>query len=171
MEPVRTPRYTFSATGRNDGSSRLAPGNKWAFFPSFSAAWQLGDEQFMQNRGWFNQLKRRASYGTTGNTSISPYQTQGTLTSKLYTFGTARVRGYRPGTIPNPDLTWEKTDATNFGVDFSILSNRISGTFDSYVQDTRDLLLTRLLPVTSGFTSTLWAGRLSLINGRRTASI
>ncbi len=148
-------RYTFSATGRNDGSSRLAPGNKWAFFPSFSAAWQLGDESFMQNLGWLNQLKLRASYGTTGNTSISPYQTQGTLSSKLYTFGTTRVRGYRPGTIPNPDLTWEKTDATNFGVDFSVLGNRISGTVDSYVQDTRDLLLQRLLPVTSGFTSTL----------------
>jgi TonB-linked SusC/RagA family outer membrane protein len=148
-------RYTLSATGRSDGSSRLAPGNKWAFFPSFSAAWQVGDESFIKNLGWFDQLKLRASYGTTGNTSIAPYQTQGTLSSKLYTFGTTRVRGYRPGSIPNPDLTWEQTASTNYGVDFGILSNRISGSVDGYVQNTSDLLLTRLLPVTSGFTSTL----------------
>ncbi len=148
-------RYTISATGRSDGSSRLAPGHKWAFFPSFSAAWQLGDESFVRKLGWFDQLKLRGSYGTTGNTSISPYQTQGTLSSKLYTFGTTRVRGYRPGTIPNPDLTWEKTDAVNYGLDFAILNNRISGTVESYVQNTNDLLLSRQLPVTSGFTQTL----------------
>ncbi len=148
-------RYTISATGRSDGSSRLAPGHKWAFFPSWSAAWQVGDEPWLRDRGWFDQLKLRYSFGTTGNTSISPYQTQGTLRSKLYTFGTTRVRGYQPGTIPNPDLTWEKTDASNFGLDFSILGSRVNGTVDSYVQNTHDLLLTRLLPVTSGFTSTL----------------
>ncbi|MBL0939086.1 MAG: TonB-dependent receptor [Gemmatimonadaceae bacterium] len=148
-------RYTLSATGRSDGSSRLAPGNQWAFFPSFSAAWQIGDESFVRNLGWFDQLKLRASYGTTGNTSISPYQTQGTLTSKLYTFGTTRVRGYRPGTIANPGLTWEKTDATNYAVDFAVLRSRLSGSVDVYSQNTRDLLLSRLLPVTSGFTSTL----------------
>ncbi len=148
-------RYTVSFTGRSDGSSRLAPGHKWAFFPSYSAAWQLGEEKFLRDRGWFDQLKLRYSFGKTGNTSISPYQTQGTLSSKLYTFGSTRVRGYRPGTIPNPDLTWEKTDASNIGLDFAILGNRISGTVDSYVQNTNDLLLSRLLPVTSGFTQTL----------------
>lgn len=101
-------RYSVSLTGRSDGSSRLAPGNKWAFFPSVGLAWQLGDESFMRGLTFLNSLKVRASYGTTGNTSINPYQTQGTLTSKLYTFGTTRVRGYKPGSIPNPDLTWKK---------------------------------------------------------------
>ncbi|MGQ0647217.1 MAG: SusC/RagA family TonB-linked outer membrane protein [Gemmatimonadaceae bacterium] len=148
-------RYTISATGRSDGSSRLAPGNKWAFFPSFGVSWQLGDEAFMKRFGFLNQLKVRGSYGTTGNTSINPYQTQGTLTSKLYTFGTTRVRGYRPGTIPNPDLTWEKTDQTDIGVEFSLLNNRVNGSIDGYRQNTHDLLLVRLLPVTSGFTQTL----------------
>ena len=95
------------------------------------------------------------SYGTTGNTSIAPYQTQGTLASKFYTFGTTRVRGYRPGSIPNPDLTWEKTDQTDIGMDFAMLGSRVSGSVDFYHQNTHDLLLTRLLPVTSGFTSTL----------------
>jgi len=148
-------RYSISVTGRSDGSSRLAPGRKWAFFPSYGLAWQLGDEPFMRRFGFLDQLKVRGSYGTTGNTSISPYQTQGTLTSKLYSFGATRVRGYRPGTIPNPDLTWEKTDQTDIGLDFAMFSNRLSGTFDYFRQNTHDLLLVRLLPVTSGFTSTL----------------
>ena len=65
-------RYSLSVVGRSDGSSRLAPGNKWAFFPSFGFAWQVGDEQFMRRFTWLDQLKLRASYGTTGNTSIAP---------------------------------------------------------------------------------------------------
>ena len=148
-------RYTLSATVRADGSSRLAPGNKWATFPSFGFSWQIGDESFMQNIDWVNSMKLRASYGVTGNTSINPYQTQGTLAPKLYTFGTVRVRGYRPGSIPNPDLSWEKTDAINIGFDYEVVSSRISGSIDWYKTKTHDLLLTRQLPVTSGFTSTL----------------
>ena len=148
-------RYSLSLTGRSDGSSRLAPGHKWAFFPSVGAAWQIGDEPFFRNIGFVNSLKLRGSYGTTGNTSISPYQTEGTLSSRLYTFGTTRVRGYKPGSIPNPDLTWEKTDQSDVGLDFAVANNRISGTVDAYKATTHDLLLTRLLPVTSGFTSTL----------------
>ena len=148
-------RYTFSATVRSDGSSRLAPGNKWATFPSYGISWQLGDEGFMQGFNFINSLKVRGSYGLTGNTSINPYQTQGTLAPKLYTFGTVRVRGYRPGSIPNPDLSWEKTHNTNIGLDYELLDNRLSGSIDWYKTETKDLLLTRLLPVTSGFTSTL----------------
>jgi TonB-linked SusC/RagA family outer membrane protein len=148
-------RYSFSATERADGSSRLAPGHKWAYFPSFGAAWQVGDESFMRGLTLVNSLKLRASYGTTGNTAINPYQTEGTLASRLYTFGTTRVRGYKPGSIPNPDLGWEKTDQTDVGLDYAIFNSRISGTIDGYKYNTHDLLLTRLLPVTSGFTQTL----------------
>ena len=78
-------RYTISATGRSDGSSRLAPGHKWAFFPSVGLAWQVGDESFMKRFSALNMMKLRASYGTTGNTSIGPYQTQGLLTPRIYT--------------------------------------------------------------------------------------
>ena len=148
-------RYSVSATVRADGSSRLAPGNKWATFPSFGLAWQLGEESFMRRFNFLNSLKLRGSYGTTGNTAINPYQTQGTLSSRLYTFGTTRVRGYKPGSIPNPGLGWEKTDQTDVGVDYSVLNSRISGQIDYYKMKTHDLLLTQLLPVTSGFTSTL----------------
>ena len=148
-------RYSFNFTERADGSSRLAPGHKWAYFPSFGLAWQIGDERFMRRFDFISSLKLRGSYGTTGNTSIGPYQTQGTLQSRLYTFGTARVRGYKPGSIPNPDLGWEKTDQSDIGLDFSMFRDRVTGTIDGYLANTRDLLLRRLLPVTSGFTSTL----------------
>lgn len=148
-------RYSVNFTERADGSSRLAPGHKWAYFPSFGLAWQIGDEHFMRRFNFINSLKLRGSYGTTGNTSIGPYQTQGTLQSRLYTFGSTRVRGYKPGSIPNPDLGWEKTDQSDIGLDFSVLNDRISGTIDGYLANTHDLLLRRLLPVTSGFTSTL----------------
>jgi TonB-linked SusC/RagA family outer membrane protein len=148
-------RYSISLTGRSDGSSRLAPGNKWAFFPSVGLAWQIGDEPFMRRFSFVNMMKLRGSYGVTGNTAIPPYATEGTLSSKLYTFGTTRVRGYKPGSIPNPDLGWEKTDQTDVGLEYALFDNRVSGTIDAYRMNTRDLLLTRLLPVTSGFTSTL----------------
>jgi TonB-linked SusC/RagA family outer membrane protein len=148
-------RYSISATERTDGSSRLAPGHKWASFPSVGLAWQLGDEPLLRNLSWLSALKLRGSVGTTGNTAISPYQTEGTLQSRLYTFGTTRVSGYMPGTIPNPDLSWEKTKQSDAGLDFAILNSRVSGTFDYYSMRTSALLLTELLPVTSGFTQTL----------------
>ncbi|HEX6051667.1 MAG TPA: SusC/RagA family TonB-linked outer membrane protein [Gemmatimonadaceae bacterium] len=148
-------RYTASFTARADGSSRLAPGNKWASFPSVGLAWQLGDEPFMRGLGFLNSLKLRGSWGVTGNTSINPYQTQGTLAPRLYTFGSVRVRGYRPGAIPNPDLKWEKTEQLDIGLEYDLFDSRVSGSIDVYNTKTKDLLLTRLLPVTSGFTSTL----------------
>jgi len=148
-------RYTISATGRTDGSSRLAPGHKWAFFPSVGLAWQIGDEAFMRRFSAINNLKLRASYGTTGNTSINPYATQGLLSPRIYNFGPTAVRGYRPGAIPNPDLSWEKTDQTDVGLEYALWGNRISGTIDGYRANTRDLLLNQALPVSSGFTQTL----------------
>ncbi|MEO8622116.1 MAG: SusC/RagA family TonB-linked outer membrane protein [bacterium] len=148
-------RYTISATGRSDGSSRLAPGHKWAFFPSVGLAWQISDESFMKRFSSLSSLKLRGSYGTTGNTSINPYATQGLLTPRIYTFGATSVRGYRPGSIANPDLSWEKTDQTDIGLEFALYDNRISGTIDGYRADTHDLLLQQAIPASSGFTSTL----------------
>jgi TonB-linked SusC/RagA family outer membrane protein len=148
-------RYTFSVTERADGSSRLAPGHKWAYFPSYGLSWQLGDEPFMRNVPFISSLKLRGSYGTTGNTAIAPYSTEGTLSARIYTFGSTRVRGYKPGSIPNPDLGWEKTDQTDFGLEYGLFNNRVNGSIDTYKMNTHDLLLTRLLPATSGYTSTL----------------
>jgi len=148
-------RYSLSVTGRYDGSSILAPGRKWAFFPSVGLAWQLGDEPFMKRLGFVSGLKLRASLGTTGNSSVSPYETEGSLTRTVYNFGSTTAAGYVPGSIPNTDLTWEKTTQLDIGVDFGVFRNRIAGTFDVYREKTSDLLLTRALPASTGFTSTL----------------
>ena len=103
-----------------------------------------------------NSLKLRAQLRHAPATPRSTRtRREGLLTPRVYTFGSAAVRGYRPGAIPNPDLGWEKTDQTDIGLEFGILGNRISGTIDAYRSNTHDLLLQQALPVSSGFTSTL----------------
>ncbi len=152
-------RYLLTVTGRFDGSSRLAPEHRWAFFPSIGLGWQVGDEPFIRRipafTRVFSSLKLRGSWGVSGNTSINPYQTQGGLTRTRYNYGAAGGYGYAPGSIPNPDLLWEKTASTNVGVDFGIAANRITGSVEVYRERTSDLLMSRQLPATSGFTSTL----------------
>jgi TonB-linked SusC/RagA family outer membrane protein len=150
-------RYYLTFTGRSDGSSRLAKGNKYSFFPSAAFKWRISDEGFMQNQSLFSDLSLRVSYGRTGNTSISPYQTQGSLSKTEYALGTGEdgAFGFRPNDLPNPALGWEKTASTDIGLDFGLLDNRISGTLEGYIQNTSDLLLERQLPMTSGYTSTL----------------
>jgi TonB-linked SusC/RagA family outer membrane protein len=148
-------RYSLTVTGRYDGSSVLAPGNKWSFFPSAGVSWQVGDEPFMRHVPFVSSLKLRASLGTTGNSSINPYQTEGSLSRTLYNFGTSSAAGYVPGSIPNPDLQWERTAQRDLGLDFGFLNNRISGTLDLYRETTDRLLLSRQLPASTGFTSTL----------------
>jgi TonB-linked SusC/RagA family outer membrane protein len=152
-------RYSFTVTGRQDCASVLAPGSQCAFFPSAGVSWQLGDEPFVKSlpvaSKLISGLKLRASLGRTGNSSILPYQTEGSLSQTFYNFGSATANGYVPGQIPNPNLVWEKTTQLDVGVDFGLLNNRISGTFDVYREKTSDLLLTRSLPASTGFTSTL----------------
>ncbi|TCO08836.1 SusC/RagA family TonB-linked outer membrane protein [Natronoflexus pectinivorans] len=154
-------RYLVTVSGRWDGASVLADGNKWDFFPSFALAWKLHQEDFMMGVDLFNELKPRIGMGTTGAAAISPYSTQGGLVRIPYVFGTTPASGYvtsnpkgpaaEQGSLPNRDLGWEKTTQWNFGVDFGILRNRISGSIDYYVANTSDLLLNRGLPSVSGY--------------------
>ena len=148
-------RYYLTLTGRQDCSSRLAPDNKCAFFPSAALKWRVSDEGLMQNQSLFSDLSLRASYGRTGNTSIDPYQTQGGLSRTTYSFGGVGAFGFRPGTLANPELEWEKTDQYDVGIEFGLLDHRISGSADFFVQNTSDLLLLRQLPEFSGFGSIL----------------
>lgn len=143
-------KYLFTVTGRYDGSSRLAEGKKWGFFPSAAALWKISNEEFMQNQSLFSDLRLRASYGVTGNTGIDPYQTRGGLTRTIYSFAASSGYGYRPGDIANPDLRWESSATTNIGLDFGV-GRAIAGTFEVYQTNTTDLLLERKLPITSGF--------------------
>lgn len=144
-------RYLFAASLRADGSSVLAKGHKWGYFPSMSAGWRVSEESFMQStKSWLSNLKLRASWGISGNAAVSPYQTLATL-SPAVEGGTDML----PMSMANPDLTWETTKAWNFGLDFGFLDGRIGGSLDYYVTHTDDLLFMKSAPATSVFTSVL----------------
>ncbi|WP_083580598.1 TonB-dependent receptor [Bacteroides ilei] len=148
-------RYLLQASLRADGSSVLAEGHKWGYFPSASVAWRIIEENFMKNQKIFNNLKVRLSWGVAGNSAIDAYATLGGLSKSVYAFGNTPVYGYYPSAIENRDLTWEKTATWNLGLDFAILNNRVSGTLDLYTSQTSDLLLPSLLPNSTGFTSVM----------------
>ncbi len=151
-------KYLFNMVLRTDGASVLAEGNKWDFFPSASAAWLVKEESFLQNVNTVSQLKLRLSYGISGNSAIDPYQTLGGLGRSTYAWdrGTAEAPafGYYPSLIASPGLSWETTASSNFGVDFGLWRDRISGSVDIYQQDTKDLLMQRTLPTSTGFLNT-----------------
>ncbi len=143
-------KYGIQASFRRDASSRFGANNRWASFWSVGASWNISDEPFMQN-GFFDNLRLRVSYGTTGNANgIGNFPSQ-----ELYAFDVAynNIPGNRPSQIGNPDLTWEKNQNGNIGVDFAILNSRIGGTVEIYRRTSTDLLLNVPVSSTSGFTS------------------
>lgn len=142
-------RYMISATYRSDGSSVLATGHKWHAYPAVSAGWNIGNESFMKN-SMFDALKLRVGYGQTSNQSINPYQTLGLLNTTPYNFGSTYATGMYVTQLPNPRLGWEFSKTWNYGVDFSLLKNRLTGTLEYYVQNTDNVLLSVNLPPTSG---------------------
>lgn len=149
-------RYLFTATARADGSSRFAEGNKWGFFPSAALAWKITEEPFFNvSASAISELKFRLSYGETGNTGIDPYQTFSTLNTSSYAFGDNGAPGFVPQSISNPNLKWETTEQLNVGLDFEVWKQRVSGSINYYVSKTKDLLLPRSLPSSSGFTTVL----------------
>ena len=149
-------KYLFQASMRWDGSSRLAPGNKWASFPGISAGWRIKDEGFMSGVNFLSELKLRASYGEVGNTAVAPYQTQDVLAGTFYDWNNADARGFRLNQLPSPGLSWEVSRSFDIGVDFGLFNNRLTGYFDYYHTSTgTSLLLNRQLPPTSGYASIL----------------
>lgn len=150
-------KYLLTVSARYDGSSRLAEGHKWVLFPSAALAWRISDEAFMKKITWVDNLKLRFGYGKTGNSAVDPYQTKGQLALQHYVFnnGGTEYIGYAPSIMANNLLTWETTDQWNVGIDFGFLKNRINGSVELYLQNTKDLLLERQLPVVSGFSSVI----------------
>ncbi|GEO06081.1 SusC/RagA family TonB-linked outer membrane protein [Adhaeribacter aerolatus] len=144
-------RYILQGSLRADGSSVLAKGSKWGYFPSASVAWRVIEEPFMKDITALDNLKLRVSWGKSGNSAIDPYATLGGLSLSAYAFGTTAAYGYWPSVIPNPNLTWETTATYNAGVDFGFLGNRIAGSVDAYLSRTSDLLLPSLLPPATGY--------------------
>jgi len=146
-------KYLLTATLRADGSSRLAAGNKWHSFPSAAVGWNIKNEKFLENNKTISTFKLRGSYGRIGNQAIGAYETIGGLTGIYYNYGGTNVQG----TYPNPDapanvtLGWEYTSTLNFGLDYGLLNNRITGSVEYYQQKTSDILLYQTLPRTSGY--------------------
>jgi TonB-linked SusC/RagA family outer membrane protein len=148
-------RYMLSATVRSDASSVLATGNKWHTYPAVSAGWNISNEKFMQGITFIDNLKLRVGYGQTSNQAVPAYKTLGVLSTRNYNFGDAYATGYYVSELPNPALGWEYSLNWNYGLDFSLLKNRLSGTVEYYVTNTKDLLLSVGLPSTSGVGSYL----------------
>jgi len=146
-------KYMISAALRSDASSRLAKGHQWHTYPAVSAGWNISRERFMENLTWIDNLKLRVGYGETSNQSINPYSTLGGLAVRNYNFGSTYKAGYYVNALPNPELGWEYSKTWNFGLDFSLFSGRLYGSFEYYTQKTNDILLDVSLPSTSGVSS------------------
>ncbi|WP_181884995.1 SusC/RagA family TonB-linked outer membrane protein [Pontibacter diazotrophicus] len=150
-------RYFLFASVRREGSSKFGANNKWGTFPAVSAGWDITQEDFLSGVPNLNLLKLRAGYGVTGNQGIDPYLSLQRLgASGLFYYNGEFIPGYQPVSNPNPNLKWETKHEYNVGVDWAVLGNRISGTVDWYLRDTRDLLLNYNVPTPPNlFTSTL----------------
>jgi len=146
-------RYMISASLRSDASSRLAPGHQWHTYPAVSVGWNIGNESFMDNISWIDLLKLRVGFGQTSNQAIDPYATLGRLSSRPYNFGSTYSTGFYVSQLPNDNLGWEYSNTYNFGLDFGLWNNRLSGTIEYYITNTKDILLSVSLPPTSGVTS------------------
>lgn len=153
-------KYLASATLRADGSSKFAPGHQWGLFPSLGLAWRISDEKFLtKTNQWLSDLKLRASMGSAGNNRISNnawLKTYTIKTAKLFAEGneTTPTTYLRPDRIlSNPDLKWETTITRNFGLDFGLLKQRISGTVEIYENSTKDLLINATIPTSTGYNS------------------
>ncbi|MFT4154476.1 SusC/RagA family TonB-linked outer membrane protein [Parafilimonas sp.] len=138
-------RYLLSGTVRRDGSSNFGPENRYGVFPAVSGAWRISQEDFMKSAPWINDLKLRAGWGITGNQNISSFQYlkiyASTLgTSSYATDGSSASSGVWISSYDNSDIKWEQVQSLNLGIDFTILQNKIEGSFDWYNKNTKDML-------------------------------
>ncbi len=136
-------KYLVSATFRADGSSKFSDGNRWGYFPSAAVAWRVSSEDFMETTSsWLDDLKLRLSYGTAGNNNIP----SGQMTQSFESSNSSWMNGFdsywaASKTMANPDLKWETTYTRNIGVDFALFNSRLSGNFEAYLNNTKDLLI------------------------------
>ena len=142
-------KYLFTASFRADGSSKFGKNNKWGYFPAFSAAWRLGEEEFIKNLNIFSDLKVRLGYGMAGNNRIDSYVSLPMLTSVTYPNGDSTQPGYVSKQIPNPNLKWEANKTFNFG----FFNQRLTISPEFYINRSSNLLLNAKLPTSSGYDS------------------
>ncbi len=148
-------RYILTGTFRRDGFSGFGANNKWANFPSLSAAWVFSEEAAFSGSGnYYGKL--RLSYGKNGNQGIGRYSSLSRMATRYYVYGESTAVGLYPSTLGNSGLSWETTESFNLGLDYGFLNNRITGSLDLYTSKTRDVLVQRQLPRASGYAS-VWA--------------
>lgn len=150
-------KYLLTANFRADGSSKFRPENRWGYFPSLSAAWRIGEEPFLKDIEVLSSMKIRGGWGVSGNNRIADFAAFNLMTVGKwngYNWGTTET--YQPGSVQNnlavPDLRWETTAQTNFGVDVSFFRHRLEATIDYYHKHTYDLLLNANMALSTGFT-------------------
>lgn len=146
-------RYLFTATGRYDGSSRLAKGNRWGFMPSFAAGWRVSEEEFMKSTSdWLSNLKLRVGWGKSGNNNMDYNIAYSELSQNRYYIGDVGVNGYGLGdTKGNSNLKWEMTSEWNYGIDLRLFNSRVNLTLDYYNRETVDLILNRSVGSLNGY--------------------
>ncbi|WP_321289553.1 TonB-dependent receptor [uncultured Sunxiuqinia sp.] len=152
-------RYLATISSRWDGSSKFKKENRWGMFPSAALAWRMSEESFLEATDWLTNLKLRVSYGVTGNNAlVGPYDTQSLADTKYYyNYGSTVANGYGYS-FTNPDLTWEKTNEINAGLDFGLWNNRVYGSIDVYHKISKDLLMEMDTPYELGSsTGSIWS--------------
>lgn len=148
-------KYLLTSSLRADGSSRFGKENRWGYFPSASVGWRVSEEGFWTS-SVVNDLKIRASWGITGNTAVSPYQSLAILSNVPTVFDDNLYVGFAPGgNKPNPELKWETTEQTGVGIDIGLLNNRFTVSAEYYSKKTNDLLSSVPVSPSSGYTSTV----------------
>lgn len=146
-------RYSATVTGRVDGSSKFGENNKYAFFPSAGLAWNISQEDFLKDNKTISNLKIHTSYGLTGNSEISTYQSLARVSSGTLLLNDVRAPYSYISSMSNPDLKWEKTGQFDVGVNLGLFRDRLSFDVAYYNKKTTDLLLDCPLPHATGYTS------------------
>ena len=149
-------KYLLTASFRSDGTSRFSDTHKYAIFPSLALGWNIHKEAFLQNAKDLSLLKLRFGYGQIGNQAISNFATLQTyIAGGRAIFGNNLYQGAEPARLPNPDLRWETTEEYNWGLDFGFFNNRISGSLEYYIKNSKDQLFSKPTPAFTGFSSQL----------------
>ncbi|WP_036156632.1 SusC/RagA family TonB-linked outer membrane protein [Maribacter forsetii] len=160
-------KYLLTATLRRDGASNFAANEKYALFPSAALGWKVSNEKFLQDSKAISNLKLRASYGVTGNPSISAYQSLSRLETIYASSNGQTVSAVTPEQSENPNLKWESSYQSNFGIDLGFVNNRITLSLDYYNIDTKDLILTNnSIPEYAGFSGDNILSNVGEINNR-----
>ena len=144
-------KYYLTSNFRADASGQFTPTHRWGYFPSFSGAWRVSQEDFMKNAKGINEFKLRAGWGMVGNDRSRPYAWYGLIdTMQRYLIGGSTRTAYINTTLENSDLRWEKTSQVDIGFDLAFLNNRLNFTVDYYSKTTKDLLIEIPIPGSVG---------------------